>query len=169
MLKKIIIAGTALLGAAALAPAALAGGPTVISFDNLTIGDEDKDFLEQLIELDASDIEDIRADMADARADIRDAIDEIDEAREEMKSVPGGKAILAAALLAASEVVSEATEEAFSEVRSELDSAETGLAGKAGEISAEELAETKGAIEMLREELTDVEIALAELMQAMNA
>lgn len=169
MLKNLLIIGAAMVGATALAPTAAFAHDNVISFNGLTIGDKDKDLLDQLIELDADDIADIRDEMADAREDIRDAIADIDDARDEVKSVPGGKAILAVALRSASGAVSDATEDAFEEVRSELDSAERRLPGRASEIGDAEVAETQEAINALREGLDSVEAALAELKEAMEA
>lgn len=168
MLKTILVAGGALIGVALIAPAASAHN-TTLSFHHFSIGDDDEDLLDQLIELDAEDIADIREEMADAREDIRDAILDIEDAREEAKAAPGGKSIVNAALKAASAIVDSAVSEALDEVRSELDSAERRLPGRADEIGADEVAETQLAIDTIREEIVEVEAALEELLDVMRA
>lgn len=169
--KPLLLAGAAALGLA-LAPApAAAGDMSNISFEmdsfNLDIGDED--FLEQLIAMDAEDIAELRADMAEAREDIKEAIGEIEEARREAEATPESKAIIAAALAAAGASVSESTKDVFDEVRSELDRAERELKDGVIDVSAEEFAETTAVIAALRDELSGVELALGELIDALKA
>jgi chromosome segregation ATPase len=169
--KTLLMAGAAAFGLSLTATAATAGDMSNISIDmdsfDLDIGDED--FLEQLIEMDAEDIAELRADMAEARGDIREAIGEIEEARREAESSPESKAIIATALAAASESVSESTKGVFDQVRSELDRAERELKDGKADISAEEFAETTEVIAALRDELSGVELALGELIDAMKA
>ncbi len=179
MLKSTTLAGARTLaaaGAAALAlsfvtSAAMAGDKPNISIDmdslDFDIGDED--LLEKLIEMDAEDIAELRADMAEARADIKEAIREIEKARREAEGSPESKAIIVGALAAAAESVSSSTKGVFQQVRDELDRAERELNDAKAGVSAEEFAETSGVIALLREELSEVELALADLIDAMKA
>lgn len=161
--KAFFIASAAALTVSVATPAS-----AHIEFGHLHF-DDDEDVLQQLIDLDADDIDELREEFADARVEIREAISEIDEAREEVEGVPGGKTILKTALSAASAIVSKATSEAFEEVRAELADAESELAGMETELSAEEYAETQMAIDVIRTELVEIEVALDELLQAMRA
>ena len=142
---------------------------TGISFEDLTFNGDPDDLLEDLIALDTADIADLRAEMADARDEIQHAIDEIEEARAEVSSVPGGKAVLETALSIASKIASRATREAFEDVRSELDLAEHELADRSEELGPDEVAETQMVIEVIRVELSQVEAALADLLEVMRA
>ena len=128
---------------------------------------KDGDLLEQLIELDAKGIEDLRAEMADARAEIADALVEIEEAREEMKSVPGGGVILKIAFASARAGASTAIDEALVDARREIDRAERDLAST--DVSEEERVETQEAIDVLRTELDALEASLNELIEALRA
>lgn len=163
--KALIFSGAAALGLAFAAPAAVADDFVNISFDDLDFGDED--FLQKLIEMDADDIADMRAEMADARAEIRDAISEIQEARAEAEANPESRTVIEAALAAASVAITSATDSAFEKVRAELDEAEVELA--ATDVSADEMAETQGAIAAVREELAGIEAAVSDLVAAMKA
>ena len=163
--KIFILSGAAAIGLAFAAPAALANDFIDISLEDLDFGDED--FLQQLIDMDADDIANMRAEMAEARAEIREAIGEVEAARAEAAANPETKPVVIAALEAASAAVVTATKTVFEEIRTELDDAETDLA--AADISAEEMSETKAAIAALREELAGIEDALGELVAAMRA
>jgi len=167
--KALLISGAAALGLAFAAPAAGAADIGEISFNDFNFDIDGEDFLQNLIEMDAEDIAELRADMAEARADIKDAIAEIEEARKEAAEQPEAKAILAAALSAASASVIESTEGVFKQVHEALDRAEIELVSGQVDVSAEEVAETKLVISTLREELGGVQAALSELVATMKA
>lgn len=84
---------TYIAGAAALALAAFAPLSGASAHDVHLHFNDHEDLLEQLIELDADGIEDLRDDFADAREDIADAIIDVEEAKEEVKEVPLGDMI----------------------------------------------------------------------------
>ncbi len=167
-LRSLIIASAAAFAVAIAAPTTAAAYDSNISFDGFSLND-DEDLLEQLIELDADDIEELREEMADARAEIRDAIVEIEEAREEVKSAPGGAVIMKVALTTASAVVKTTTGRAFKKVRKELARAERELIDGKDNLSAEEFAETQLAIDVILEELAAIQASLTELTDAMTA
>ena len=128
----------------------------------------DDDFLQDLIDLDADDIADLRDEFADAREEVLDAIQDIEEAREDVKGVPGGGVILKIAFGVASKTVSAATSEAFDEVRDALSEAEDELQDKREEVGEDEYDETSKAISVIRAGIADIEGALAELTAAMR-
>lgn len=164
-LSTLVIALFALAGAALVSSAAVAGerkDRDVV----INIGKEG-DLLDQLIAMDAADIEDMRAEFAEARADIKDAIADIAAARKDVKDVPGGGVILKIAFATARSTASAAASEAMGEARRELDRAGRDL--KTKDLSSEERAETELAISTLREELDALEVALEELMDALRA
>ncbi|HNR77141.1 MAG TPA: hypothetical protein PKM48_08415 [Parvularculaceae bacterium] len=160
-LAKLAIAGIA-AGSLAFAAPAYAKDRNV----NINIGGEG-DLLEQLIELDADGIEELRAEIADARDEIADAIADIEEAREDVKDAPGARMILKVAFASARVVTSTAVDEALREVRTEIDRAERDL--KTADVSDEEKVETQGAIDMLRAELDALELSLEDLVDALRA
>ena len=160
-IRSLTIAGAATL---ALAAAPLSSA-SAHSF-HLDI-DDHEDLLEQLIELDAEGIEDLRADLVEARADIAEAVGEIEEAKEEVKDVPFGGLIANIAFRVASVTVSKATESALDEVRAEMTKAEAELDNRRAELGEAEYAETQGAFEMVREELEYIEDALDDLKAAL--
>ena len=84
-IRNTIMAGAAALSLGLLAPM---GGASAHSF-HLSF-DDHEDLLEQLIELDADGIDDLRDELVEARAEIGEAIYEIQEAKEEVKGVPFG-------------------------------------------------------------------------------
>ena len=159
-LTKLAIAGIA-AGSLAFAAPAYAKDRNI----NINIGDED--LLEELIELDAEGIDELREEFADAREDIADAIADIEEAREDVKDAPGAKMVLKVAFASARVVSSAAINEALREVRSAIDDAEVEL--KTADVSDEERVETQGAIDMLRTELDSLEASLDELVDALRA
>lgn len=163
-MTNVLIAAFALAGAFLVSSAAVAGEKrgreVVIDFG------EDGDLLEQLIEMDAADIEEMRAEFAEARADIKEAIGDIDEARTDVKGVPGGGVILKIAFATARSSASIAIDEALAEARKEVSRAERDL--KTADVSADERAETGVAISTLREELDSLEAALEELIEALR-
>ncbi len=164
-LTNVLIAAFALAGAFLVSSAAVAGekeGREIV----IDIG-KDGDLLKQLIEMDADDIEDMRADFAEARADIKEAIGDIAEARKDVKGVPGGGVILKIAFATARSSASVAIDEALAEARKEVSRAEREL--KTADVSADERAETGVAISTLREELDSLEAALEELIEALRA
>lgn len=164
-LTNVLIAAFALAGAFLVSSAAVAGekeGREIV----IDIG-KDGDLLKQLIEMDADDIEDMRADFAEARADIKEAIGDIAEARKDVKGVPGGGVILKIAFATARSSASVAIDEALAEARKEVSRAEREL--KTADVSANERAETGVAISTLREELDSLEAALEELIEALRA
>ncbi|MCB2113021.1 MAG: hypothetical protein KDD85_05670 [Parvularculaceae bacterium] len=157
-LTKLAIAGVAAAGLALAAPAH--AKDRNIDFDKYHL-------LEQLIELDAEDIDDLRAELADAREEIADAIAEIEGAREEIKDTPGARAVLKIAFAAARSVSSAAINEALSEARTEIEKAERELSF--ADVSDAERAETQGVIDMLRVEIDILESSLDELIEALRA
>ncbi|VAV98894.1 hypothetical protein MNBD_ALPHA05-267 [hydrothermal vent metagenome] len=167
-LRSLAIAGAAAFTVAIAAPTAAVAYDTNISFDGFSFND-DEDLLEQLIALDADDIEELREDMAEARADITDAIAEIEEAREEVKSAPGGAVIMKVALTTASAVVNTTTTRMFKKVTRELARVERELADKRESVGEAEFAETTLAIDVIREELAAIQASLIELTEAMKA
>ncbi len=156
------IAATAIVSA----PAAARDVTIKTGGDRTIVLGEDGDLLEQLIELDAKGIEDLRADFADARHEINDAIDEIEDARADLRGVPGARFIVRMAFAAAAEATAEASEEAFADAFEEVDRAEDGL--RAAKVSAEERTETQGAIEMIRDELGGLQESLDRLSAALK-
>jgi len=164
-LSTFVFALVALAGAALVSTAAVAGDRKERDLV-INIG-KDGDLLEQLIAMDAEDIEDMRAEFAEARADIKDAIADISEARAEAKRAPGGGVILKIAFATARSGVSAAVDEALGEARRELDRAGRDL--KVKDLSKDERAETEFAIDTLREELDSLEVAIEELMDALRA
>lgn len=164
-LSNFTVALFVLAGAFLVSSAAVAGekkGREVL----IDIGG-DGDLLQDLIEMDAADIEEMRNDFAEARADIKEAIGDIDEARDEVKGVPGGGVILKIAFATARSSASIAIDEALAEARKEIARAERDL--KTADISAEERAETGLAISTLREELDTLQVALEDLIEALRA
>jgi hypothetical protein len=159
---RVTLAGAAACGLAFATPAMAKGGDDVV----INIG-KDGDLLEQLIEMDADGIAEMRAEMAEARAEIAEAIDEIEGAREDVKGVPGGRLILRIAFASARAGASTAVNEALAEARTEVDRAERDLA--VADVSAEEKVETQGAIDVLRTELDALEASLGDLLDALRA
>lgn len=164
-LSSLVIAVAALAAAVLVSTAAVAGDrkdrELVINFG------KEGALLEQLIEMDAADIEDMRTEFAEARADIRDAIADIAEARSDVEGVPGGGVILKIAFAAARSSASVAVDEALTEARREIDRAARDL--KTMDVSPNERMETERAISTLREELDSLQAALEELMDALRA
>ncbi|MDZ7627597.1 MAG: hypothetical protein U5J99_04205 [Parvularculaceae bacterium] len=164
-LTNVTLALFALFGAFLVSSAAVAGEGKGREID-IDIGG-DGNLLQDLIDMDAADIEDMRSDFAEARADIKEAIGDIDEARNEVKGVPGGGVILRIAFATARSTASIAIDEALAEAREEITRAERDL--NAAEVSADERTETQRAISTLREELDTLQIALEELIEALRA
>lgn len=164
----VMIAGVAFLAFSTVSPAVAHPHDLSISTHSLSFGDDEKDLLEQLIELDADDIEDLRQELNEARMDIEDAIVEIEDAREDVKSVPGAGVIMKIAFGAASKAVTRSTEEIFEDVRYELDQAEEGLAAREDELGPEEVVETQQAIDTIRAGIDEIEAALDQLVTAMR-
>ena len=168
-LGAFVAAGAAFIALSTAAPAFAASDGITISGLHLNFGDDGEDLLEQLIALDADDIQDIREEMADALEEIDDAMDEIEDARAEAKATPGGGAILKIAFGAASMALTESVDAVFDEVRAELDLAARRLLEMKSTLSAEEFAETQEAISVIRTGLADIEAALDELVASMKA
>ena len=161
------------LGLAAMASFAIVTAPMSahahdrhISINGIDFGDDD--LLEQLIDLDASDIDEIQEEMADARDEIAEAIIEIQEAREEVKAAPGGAVIMKVALGTASVVVTRTTKKAFGKIRSDLNEASDELETVKSDVGNEEYTETKRAISVIRSELSELEVSLEKLTAAMR-
>lgn len=159
---KSTLAGTAALAFASFAPMTASAHSFSLSID------DHEDLLEQLIELDADEIEDLREDLVDARADIAEAIGDIEEAKEEVRDAPFGGIVAKIAFRAASATVSEAVTEALSEARVELGKAEDELEVRRTDLGEAEYTETKGAITMIHEELGNIEDALVDLLSALK-
>lgn len=164
-LTNFVVALIALAGAFLVSSAAIAGEKKEREV-LIDIGG-DGDLLQDLIDMDAADIEEMRAEFAEARADIKEAIGDIEDAREDVKGVPGGGVILKIAFATARSSASIAIDEALSEAREEITRAERDL--KTADVSADEKAETQVAISTLREELDSLEVALEELIEALRA
>lgn len=157
--------GAFLIAAALLAMlVATPASARTISFNGFSFTDKEP-LIEQLIELDADDIEDLRAEFAEARADIADAVRDIEDARRDVEGI--GEAALRGALKVAARAVEKAADKAFAEALSEIDRAERDLAD--ADVDGAERAETQRAIDMLREEIAGLEAALADLAAAMRA
>ena len=124
--------------------------------------------MDQLIALDADDIEDLRQELADARLEVLAAIDEVEEAKQELDDVPGGEAILKVAFSVAGVAVSKSTDKAFEKLRYEIDLAEEQLIERQDQVGAEEFTETQLAIDVLREGIADIEVALADVIDALR-
>ena len=167
-IEKLFMIGAAVFAVSVAAPGAANAHGDNISFNGLNFGD-DEALLEQLIELDADDIDEIRVEMADAREDIADAIIEIEDAREEVREAPGGAVIMKIALGTASKVVTRTTDKVFEEITNDLDDAASELETVRVEIGDAEYNETKLAISVIREELAQLGAALDELTDAMRA
>lgn len=160
-------AGVIALGAAAAVSFATATPAAAKDREVVIDIDDEGDLLERLIEMDAADIEEMRAEFQDAHDDIVESIADIEEARADVKGVPGGRLILKIAFAAARSGASESANAAIDEARLALDGAERELAVM--DVSAEERAETGEAIDVIREGLVLVENALAQLFEAMTA
>lgn len=167
-IEKLFMIGAAVFAVSVAAPGAANAHGDNISFNGLNFGD-DEDLLDQLIELDADDIDEIRDEMADAREDIAEAILEIEDAREEAREAPGGAVIMKIALGTASKVVTKATDRVFEEITDDLNDAASELETVKVELGDAEYNETKLAITVIREELAQLEAALDELTDAMRA
>lgn len=160
--RNFLLAAAALL---ALTVAALI--PSQANAHKFHLGDADE-FLDDLIEMDASDIAELKADLVEARTDINDAIFDIEEARNDVKDAPGGEAIAKVAFKVASAAVDRATGKAINEARKTLEEAEALLGERRDEIGNAEFRETFGAIRMIRDELIEIEYALANLTDALR-
>jgi hypothetical protein len=130
--------------------------------------DDPEDLVEQLIKMDEDDIADLRADLVDARADIREAISDIEDAKDDVKDAPGGEAISRVAFRVAGAAVSSATGAALAEAHDALNEAEQILDGRRDELGMSEYRETRGAIDMIRGELTEIEATLQDLLDALR-
>lgn len=161
--RKASFAGAAALALAAFAPfTGASAGSYHLHFD------DHEDMLEQIIELDAEGIADLRDDLTEARADIADAIRDIEEAKEDVKEVPLGGMVAKIAFRAASATVSKATETALDEIRDELVKAERELDTRRSDLGEAEYVETRDAITMIRKELKNLENALEDLTDALK-
>lgn len=149
----------------ALIIAALA--PTPADARNFHIGDADE-LLDELIEMDASDIAELQADLVEARDDIEEAISEIAEAKEEVKDTVIGAAIANAAFNVAQVAVDRATGMAITKARKALDEAEAMLSDRRDDLGDAEFHETRGAIDMIRSELIELEYSLDALSAALR-
>lgn len=142
-----------------------------ISFNDIEVGsiefNDDEDLLTQIRDMDEGDIKELREEMADARDDIAEAILDIEEARRDVKEVPGGGAVLEAALSAASVIVNKTVKEALSEVRSELNEARSRLASEET-LGTDEIAETEEKFDIIFAELASLEASLGDLSAAMR-
>ena len=149
----------------ALTVAALA--PSQANAHRLNIGDAEE-VLDELIEMDAKDIEDLEADLVEARSEIKNAIHEIEDAKDDVKDTPVGAAIAKIAFKVASTAVDRATGKAINEARKTLDEVEAQLHDQRDEIGETEFQETLGAVRMIRDELTEIELALDDLTDALH-
>lgn len=168
-LSLLVIASAAMIVSTAVIPTTADAHDISISSHGLTFGDKDNDLLQQLIDLDADEIEDLRQELVDARSDIEESIDDIADARTETREGGGAKAILDIAFNFASSTVSASSEKAFKEAKSEIDHAARQLDEMKTKISSEEYEETKYAIDMLRTELAELEKMLGQLADAFDA
>ena len=156
---------TTLIAATFLIGSSMSANARTIDFDF----DDHEDLLEQLIELDAEDINDLRDDFADARADIAEAVVDVEEARAEIESENGlGRAIAKIAFGFASTTVDVSVNAAFGKLQTELDLAEKELGVRRTDLGEAEFKETQGAITMIRTEISAIESALEDLTQAFD-
>lgn len=144
-------------------PAAAAGERGTTSLDLL----DDGELLDNLVALDAEDIVKMRKEMSDARAEIKGAMDDIDDARAELAGVPGGDLVLSVALNAARGAAESVVSDVMTKVRTEISVAESEL--EKTDYSAQEKEETRTAIAALREEMTALELTLAEFVAALKS
>ncbi len=157
----------ALAAAATIALIIVSLLPTPADAGRYHIGDADE-LLDELIEMDARDIEELQKDLVEARADIKEAIGDIEEAREDVKDAPAGEAIAKVAFKIARVAVDRATGKAIDKARDTLDEVETMLGERRAEIGEAEFRETRDAIEMIRRELIEIEYALDDLTTALD-
>ncbi len=160
--RNFLLAAAALI---ALTAASLI--PTPADAGRYHFGDADE-LLDDLIEMDARDIDELQADLVEARADIKEAIGDIEEAKEDVKDAPGGEAIAKVAFNIARAAVDRATGKAINKARETLNEAETILGDRRDELGEAEFHETLGAIEMIRSELIEIEYALDDLTAALR-
>ena len=169
--RMLTAAGAAAFALFAIAPApALAGDLSNLSveFNDLDLDINKENFLQQLIEMDADDIAELRADLADARKDVLDAIAEVKEARLEARKDPQTAGFIDIAFAAASVSVENSTYGVFNDIYDMIDSAEADLKAGKADVGAAERRETQEAITVLREGLDGVQDALGELLAAMK-
>ncbi len=160
--RNFILAAAALfaLTVAAFLPSSAEAG-------HFTLGDTEE-LLDELIEMDADDIDELQSDLVEARADIAEAIGDIAEAKEDVKEAPGGAAIAKIAFKAAQVAVETATGKAINKARKALDEAETLLDERRSDLGEAEYRETSDAIDMIRRELIEIEYALDDLSEALR-
>lgn len=156
-----------LAAAATLSLIAASLVPTTADAKRYHIGDPGA-LLDELIDMDAGDIADLKADLVDARNDITDAIGDIAEAKEDIAEAPMGETIGNIAFSIARSAVDRATGKALNEARETLDDAEAILATRRDDIGEDEFEETRGAITMIRRELIEIEYALDALTTALR-
>lgn len=164
-LTNVTFALIALGGAFLVSPAAVAGEKK--DHEILIDIGGDGDLLQDLIAMDAADIEEMRGEFAEARAEIKEAIADIEDAREDVKGVPGGGVILKIAFATARSSASIAIDEGLSQAREEIARAERAL--MTADVSADERTQTQVAIATLREELDSLQAALEDLIEALRA
>ncbi|MEQ8936269.1 MAG: hypothetical protein RIE56_10815 [Amphiplicatus sp.] len=159
-LKTLDLRTAAFAGAAALCLAAPAHAR---DFD----WDDEEDFLEDLIEMDAEDIAEMRSELAEARADIADGIRDIEEAKKEAAAQPMSGAFVKAAFAAASAGVSAGVD-GLDEAFKAIDRAEATLKERRAELGEAEYRETSDALAMLRTELAGIQAGLEDLAAEMK-
>mgnify|MGYP000427482241 CR=1 FL=1 len=158
--KTLDLRALALAGAAALCIAAPASAQ---EFD----WDDEEDFLDDMIAMDADDIAEMREELAEARAEIADGIRDVEEAREEAKSQPMAGAFVEAAFAAASAGLSAGVD-GLDEAFKAIDRAEATLKKRRDELGEAEYRETKDALAMLRTELAGIQAGLEDLAAEMK-
>lgn len=141
--------------------------PTRADAHNFRI-DKPEDLLEELIELDADEIAELREDLIEAQDDINDAIFDIEDAKKDIRDVPAGGAIARVAFKAASAAVDGAAGRAIGKAQKTLEEAESLLSERRDEVGEAEYKETKDAIIMIRRELAQIEDSLDDLLAAMR-
>lgn len=156
-----------LAAAATIALIVAALVPTPADAGRLHIDNADE-LLDELIEMDAGDIEDLQADLVEARADIEEAVSDIAEAKEDVRESAMGAAIANVAFNVAQVAVDRATGMAVNKARKALNEAEVLLNARRDSLGEAEYQETRGAISMIRNELTDIESALEALAKALR-
>ncbi|MEM8772541.1 MAG: hypothetical protein AAGD92_12910 [Pseudomonadota bacterium] len=156
-----------LAGAGAFILALVAFLPGSASAHNFHIGDHEE-LLQDLIDMDAEDIDDLQNDLMEARGDIAEAIGDIEDAKDDLHDAPGGQLIARMAFGAARIAVSKVSGMAFREAREELDKTADALNDRRAEIGELEYAETTGALLMIRAELDAIKAQLDELADALD-
>ena len=125
--------------------------------------------LDLLIDMDARDISNLQKDLRDVRIEIVEAIDEIEAVKVEEFDEPGMRTIARVAVKSASAAVSNGTRDVLRQAYGTLDQTTRLLDERRSDIDEAEFNETSGALSMIRGELGQIEVALSDLVAAINS